>query len=90
MEKIYDKARIAAMSREEYEAYWSEIFAEEKRLDEKATIYNEGKAEGKTEDAIKMLELGFDTNVISQVTGFSPDYILSLKEKTAEEQGAKD
>ena len=46
MEKIYDKARIAAMSREEYEAYWSEIFAEEKRLDEKATIYNEGKAEG--------------------------------------------
>gem|GEM_PF-3620679 len=37
-----------------------------------------------------MLELGSDVNFISQVTGFSPDYILSLKEKTAEEQGAKD
>lgn len=29
MEKIYDKARIAAMSREEYDAYWSVIFGQE-------------------------------------------------------------
>ena len=89
MEKIYDKARIAAMSPEEYDAYWSEIFAEEKRLDEKATAYNEGKAdgraEGKAEDAIKMLELGIGADIISKVTGLSNEFILSLNNKETEE-----
>ena len=39
----------------------------------------QGIARGKTEDAIKMLELGIPVETIAAVTGFSEEDILKMK-----------
>jgi len=41
--------------------------------------YNEGKIEGKAEDAKKMLAEGFDISVINRITGLTKKEIEKLK-----------
>ena len=74
MEKIYKKAQIASFTDKEYNEYVSEIMYEEDRRNQLATAYHQGKAE----DAVKMLSLGMDVELISKITGLSAEKISAL------------
>jgi radical SAM superfamily enzyme len=74
MEKIYKKAQIASFTDKEYNEYVSEIMYEEDRRNQLATAYHQGKAD----DAVKMLSLGMDVELISKITGLSAEKISAL------------
>ena len=74
MEKIYKKAQIASFTDKEYNEYVSEIMYEEDRRNQLATAYHQGKAD----DAVKMLSLGMDVELISKITGLSAEEISAL------------
>ena len=90
MEKIYKKAQIASFTDKEYNEYVSEIMYEEDRRNQLATAYHQGEAkgeakclakgivQGKSEDAVKMLSLGMDVELISKITGLSAEEISAL------------
>ena len=88
MAKIYNTAQLAALSDEEYRAYVSEIFEEERRLNEQATTFNEGKRQGRVEgEKNKAIEIarnglrkGLSVDDVAEITGLSIEEVVSLKE----------
>jgi hypothetical protein len=92
MAKIYNTAQLAALSDEEYRAYVSEIFEEERRLNEQATTFNEGKRQGREEgreegEKNKAIEIarnglrkGLSVDDVAEITGLSIEEVVSLKE----------
>ena len=92
MDKIYNTAQLAALSDEEYRAYVSEIFEEERRLNEQATTFNEGKRQGREEgreegEKNKAIEIarnglrkGLSVDDVAEITGLSIEEVVSLKE----------
>ncbi|MDY4174314.1 MAG: hypothetical protein SOY07_03330, partial [Bacteroidales bacterium] len=85
-----ERLKLARMSKEELAAYYrhlddvvvirNNIYTARKEgcFDGHAKGLAEGRAEEKRNNARKMKELGIDANIISQVTGLSPEEINAL------------
>ena len=77
--KLFETAEIAKLKPDEYKQYEASVNAYRDILNIKNTAFDKGKIEGKIEDAIKMLAIGLDVSLISEITGLTEKEIKGLK-----------
>ena len=76
--KLFETAEIAKLKPDEYKQYEASVNAYRDILNIKNTAFDKGKIEGKIEDAIKMLAIGLDVSLISEITGLTEKEIKEL------------
>ena len=77
--KLFETAEISKLKPDEYKQYEASVNAYRDILNIKNTAFDKGKIEGKIEDAIKMLAIGLDVSLISEITGLTEKEIKGLK-----------
>ena len=85
--KLFETAEISKLKPDEYKQYEASVNAYRDILNIKNTAFDkgkiegriEGKIEGKIEDAVKMLAIGLDVSLISEITGLTEKEIKGLK-----------
>ena len=84
--KLFETAEISKLKPDEYKQYEASVNAYRDILNIKNTAFDkgkiegriEGKIEGKIEDAVKMLAIGLDVSLISEITGLTEKEIKEL------------
>jgi len=79
--KLFETAEISKFNPKEYQEYEDSLKYYRDLKNSLDTAREEGKIEGKIEDAKKMLEKKLDISLISEITGLSEEEINKLKDK---------
>ncbi len=80
--QLFETAEISKFTREEYRNYEDSLKYYRDLKNSLETAKEEGRIEGKIEDALKMLEKGLDILLISEITGLPQEQIEKIRDKS--------